>query len=233
MPYDYISTQDVAKDTNLNAKYDAIIFAPVGRARGDRPWHADVRQSAPLEEDAADAEPRKDRRDRRYPPGPRLERTRQSAAVRPARRRVHHRHGHGRLRGDVRIHAWRLDQPAARGSSWSVRVLRSKTVDATSPIAYGYGESFAIYCDRRPIFNVEQHGRRRRRRTLRRRRAGKHRSTRPGEARRTTGHAAGPAGRRGRPAQATGASHGRRRPFTTSSAATASMSSRLRNGHAS
>src|SRR5262249_9414911 len=32
VPYDYISTQDVAKDANLNAKYDVIIFAPVGRA---------------------------------------------------------------------------------------------------------------------------------------------------------------------------------------------------------
>ncbi|MGH9768336.1 MAG: M14 family zinc carboxypeptidase, partial [Blastocatellia bacterium] len=30
VPYDYISTQDVAKDANLNAKYDVIIFAPVG-----------------------------------------------------------------------------------------------------------------------------------------------------------------------------------------------------------
>ncbi len=32
VPFDYISTQDVSKETNLNAKYDVIIFAPVGRA---------------------------------------------------------------------------------------------------------------------------------------------------------------------------------------------------------
>jgi hypothetical protein len=31
VPYDYLSTQDVSKDDNLNAKYDAIIFPPVGR----------------------------------------------------------------------------------------------------------------------------------------------------------------------------------------------------------
>src|ERR1044071_6482388 len=31
VPYDYISTQDVAKDANLNAKYDVIVFGPVGR----------------------------------------------------------------------------------------------------------------------------------------------------------------------------------------------------------
>jgi len=32
IPYDYISTQTVAKEANLHAKYDVIIFAPVGRA---------------------------------------------------------------------------------------------------------------------------------------------------------------------------------------------------------
>src|SRR3712207_6924983 len=27
VPYDYISTQDAARDSNLNAKYDVIVFA--------------------------------------------------------------------------------------------------------------------------------------------------------------------------------------------------------------
>src|SRR5262249_19171156 len=31
VPYTYISTQTVAKDDNLNAKFDAIVFPPVGR----------------------------------------------------------------------------------------------------------------------------------------------------------------------------------------------------------
>ncbi|MFN2596544.1 MAG: M14 family zinc carboxypeptidase, partial [Pyrinomonadaceae bacterium] len=31
VPYDYISTQTAARDANLNAKYDVIVFAPVGR----------------------------------------------------------------------------------------------------------------------------------------------------------------------------------------------------------
>jgi hypothetical protein len=30
IPFTYISTQDVAKDPNLNAKYDVIIFGPGG-----------------------------------------------------------------------------------------------------------------------------------------------------------------------------------------------------------
>jgi hypothetical protein len=33
-------------------------------------------------------------------------------------------------------------------------VVRSKTVDSTSPIAYGYGDNLAIWCDQGPIFNI-------------------------------------------------------------------------------
>jgi hypothetical protein len=33
-------------------------------------------------------------------------------------------------------------------------VVRSKMVDATSPIAYGYNDNLAIWCDNGPIFNV-------------------------------------------------------------------------------
>ncbi|WP_108472655.1 M14 family zinc carboxypeptidase [Rhodanobacter thiooxydans] len=36
MPYDYISTQDVAKAGNLRAKYDVILFGPVGDASTQR-----------------------------------------------------------------------------------------------------------------------------------------------------------------------------------------------------
>ena len=32
VPYDYISTQTVAKEADLRSKYDVIVFAPVGRA---------------------------------------------------------------------------------------------------------------------------------------------------------------------------------------------------------
>jgi hypothetical protein len=33
-------------------------------------------------------------------------------------------------------------------------VVRSKMVDATSPLAYGYADNLAIWCDNGPIFNV-------------------------------------------------------------------------------
>ena len=33
-------------------------------------------------------------------------------------------------------------------------ILRTKTVDAASPIAYGYADSLAMYCANGPIFNL-------------------------------------------------------------------------------
>ena len=33
-------------------------------------------------------------------------------------------------------------------------ILRMKTVDSASPIAYGYGDSLAMYCSNGPIFNI-------------------------------------------------------------------------------
>ena len=60
VPFTYISTQDVANDADLRAKYDVILFPPVGRAAGQAiiNGHADVRQSDAVEDDGADAEPR-------------------------------------------------------------------------------------------------------------------------------------------------------------------------------
>ena len=61
--------------------------------------------------------------------------------------------GHGRLRGHHRVHARTVGRARQRlrivGS-----VVRSKMVDATSPIAYGYTDNLAIWCDNGPIFNV-------------------------------------------------------------------------------
>ena len=60
IPYDYISTQDVAKNSNLNAKYDVIIFGPGGGApQAHHRRHADVAQPDAVEEHAGDAEHRR------------------------------------------------------------------------------------------------------------------------------------------------------------------------------
>ena len=46
--------------------------------------------------------------------------------------------------------------------------LRSKMVDAASPIVYGYGDNLAIFASNPPVFNVTEHGGRRGRRPARR-----------------------------------------------------------------
>ena len=52
VPFDYISTQTVAKQDDLRSKYDVIIFAPVGRVlvAGHHQWPAHVEQRDALEE---------------------------------------------------------------------------------------------------------------------------------------------------------------------------------------
>ena len=67
IPYDYISTQTVARTADLNAKYDVILFPPVGRGgAAGRRGHADVGQPAAVEEDRAHAEHRRRGLDRRH-----------------------------------------------------------------------------------------------------------------------------------------------------------------------
>ena len=53
VPFDYISTQTVAKEDDLRAKYDVIVFAPVGRVfgAGHHQRHADVGQRDAVAED--------------------------------------------------------------------------------------------------------------------------------------------------------------------------------------
>ena len=60
VPYDYISTQTVAGEADLRAKYDVIVFAPVGFA-GTRDYpqrHSHVEQRHALAEVRPDAQPR-------------------------------------------------------------------------------------------------------------------------------------------------------------------------------
>ena len=67
VPFDYISTQTVANQEDLHAKYDVIVFAPVGRASALRhpERHSYVEQSDAVAEIGAHP---KSRRDRLAPP---------------------------------------------------------------------------------------------------------------------------------------------------------------------
>ena len=153
IPYDYISTQDVAKDANLNAKYDVIVFPPTSGAqqiidgmpmwRNAMPWKV-------------------------TPETPNLTSFAQTDDMRPGL-------GYGGLenlkafvsRGGVLITAagtsdFALQFGLANGvSSTTARrgsivgsLLRSRIVDDASPIAYGVQDNLAVYSDDGQSFGI-------------------------------------------------------------------------------
>jgi Zinc carboxypeptidase len=167
IPYDYISTQTAARTADLNTKYDVIIFAPVGRNNPQL-----VVDGLPM---TGNALPWKT-----TDITPNLGKIDSTDDMRPglgwsglANLQAFVRKG-GLLitamdTSNFAIHFGFTPgvsvQPAQRlrvtGS-----ILRSKLVDAASPIAYGYGENLSVYCYEGPIFNLSNiNGGRGRRRT--------------------------------------------------------------------
>jgi hypothetical protein len=154
VPYAYISTQDVARDDNLNAKFDVIIFPPVGRSTdvivnglpmwgNPLPWKKTAETPNLGSEDETDD-------------------------MRPGLGWGGVAHLQDFVRkGGLLITAMDTANLAvssgfAPGVSIAERqrmrivgsVVRSKMVDAASPIAYGYTDNLAIWCDNGPIINV-------------------------------------------------------------------------------
>ena len=154
IPYSYISTQDMARDDNLNAKYDAILFAPVGRdpqavVAGMPMW------GNPLPWQTT-------------PQTPNIGKIDATEDMRPglgwsglANLQKFVRQG-GLLIGvmdtaDLAV-TYNLTQGVSIARPQRLKVtgsiLRSKFVDSASPLAYGYGDSLSLYCFDGPIFNL-------------------------------------------------------------------------------
>jgi hypothetical protein len=154
IPYDYISTQTVAASRDLSARYEAILFPPVGRGAqaivdglpswgNPLPWKV-------------------------TPLTPNLGRTDQTDDMRPGLSFT----GLDNLRDFVRRGGLLIgcedtaELPVAFGLTPGVSihraeklkltgaVVRARIVDAGSPIAYGYGGSLSIYSFDGPIFNL-------------------------------------------------------------------------------
>jgi hypothetical protein len=154
VPYTYISTQQIAKDDTLNAKFDVIVFPPVGRGT-DAIVNGMPMWGNPL--------PWKNTAET-----PNLGSEDQTDDMRPGLGWIGIAHLQDFVRkGGVFLTAMDTAELATstgftQGLSVAARqrlrivgsVVRSKTIDATSPIAYGYTENLAIWCDNGPIFNV-------------------------------------------------------------------------------
>jgi Zinc carboxypeptidase len=154
VPYSYISTQQIASDANLNAKYDVIVFPPVGRGpeaivNGMPMWG----NALPWKKTAET---------------PNLGSEDQTDDMRPGLGWIGVAHLQEFVRkGGLFLTVMDTADLAVStgftpGLSVTARqrlrivgsVVRSKTIDATSPIAYGYTDNLAIWCDNGPIFNI-------------------------------------------------------------------------------
>ena len=154
IPYSYISTQDVSKDENLNGKYDVILFAPVGRdpntiINGMPMW------GNPLPWKTTQLTPNIGRIDSTEDIRPGLGWSGLQNLQRFVRRgglflsvmdTAELAVNNGLTPG---VSVARQQRLKAIGS-----ILRSKFVDQTSPIAYGYGDALSVYCFNGPIFNL-------------------------------------------------------------------------------
>lgn len=154
VPFAYISTQDVSREPNLKSKYDVILFAPVGRGAqaiiNGMPMYGNP---LPWKKTALT---------------PNLGGIDETDDMRPGL-------GWNGLQNlqkfvkdggvfitvdDTSDFAVNYGFTAGVSVNRSQRlravgdILRTKTVDAASPIAYGYGDSLAMYCSNGPIFNI-------------------------------------------------------------------------------
>ncbi|HZT78248.1 MAG TPA: M14 family zinc carboxypeptidase [Vicinamibacterales bacterium] len=154
VPFTYINTQQVSKDADLNATVDVIIFPPVGRGTdaivsGMPMWGNPLPWKKTAETPNLGAEDQTD-------------------DMRPGLgwSGIEHLQQFVR-RGGLLITAMDTAELAAStgltpgltvASRQRMRIIgsvvRSKMVDATSPLAYGYTDNLAIWCDQGPIFNV-------------------------------------------------------------------------------
>jgi hypothetical protein len=154
VPYDYISTQTVSKTPNLNAKYDVILFPPVGRA-GQQVVSGMPMWGNPLPWKKTDLTPNIGNEDSTDDMRPGLG----WAGLANLETFVH---AGGLLittddTSDLAVN-FGLTQGVSITRSQRLKapgtVVRARFVDLASPIAYGYGENLSVYTSNGLVFGV-------------------------------------------------------------------------------
>ncbi len=154
IPYDYISTQVIARESNLNSKWDVLIFPPVGRGaqqvvsgmpmwRNPLPW-----KTTELTPNIGKIDSTDDMRPGLgYAGVTNLETfVRNGGVLITADDTTVLANTFGLTPGLSVQQPTRLRAPGT--------VMRAKIVDGTSPIAYGYGEALSIYSAPGLVFGV-------------------------------------------------------------------------------
>ncbi len=155
VPFTYISTQDLSKDTDLRSKYDVIVFPPVGRAAGQTLITGMPMYGNPLPWKTSELTPNIGKID-------------STDDIRPGMGW----NGMENLQTFVRSGGLLIgvddtaDFAVTYGFTPGVSitrpqrlkvtgaVLHSKLVDGASPIAYGYDDTLSIYSSDGPIFGI-------------------------------------------------------------------------------
>jgi zinc carboxypeptidase len=154
VPYDYLSTQVVARTADLRARYDVIVFPPVGRAP-EATVAGMPRWGNPLPWKTTSLTPNLGSPDSTDDMRPGLgwsglqnlqEFVRQGGLLITATDTANLAVTYGFAPG---VSVARPEKLKVTGS-----IVRAKVVDAQSPLAYGYGESLSIYSFDGPIFNL-------------------------------------------------------------------------------
>jgi hypothetical protein len=154
VPFTYISTQDVSTDANLKSKYDVILFAPVGRGAqqiiNGLPMYGN-----PIPWKKTELTPNLGRIDETDDMRPGLgwsglqnlqKFVKDGGLFITVDDTSDFAVNYGFTQGISASHSQRL---RAIGD-----ILRMKTVDSSSPIAYGYGDSLAMYCFNGAVYNL-------------------------------------------------------------------------------
>ena len=157
IPYDYISTQTVAKESDLNSKYDVILFPPIGRFVSPEllvnGLPTDWGNPLPWEKTALT--PNLGRLDSTPDMRPELgwegvshlqEFVRKGGVLVTVMDTANLAISLGLTHG---VSAARSPKERIIGS-----VVRAELVDPASPIAYGYGKQLSVYCFNCPAFDV-------------------------------------------------------------------------------
>jgi hypothetical protein len=155
VPYEYISTQTASKSSDLRSKYDVIVFAPGGRGNPQAIVEGLPMYGNPLPWKVT-------------PETPNLAKTDETDDMRPGLgwnglANLHEFVSKGGLlitANDTANFAvtFGFNPGVSISSGARLKVtgsaLRSKMVDAASPIVYGYSDNLAIFASNPPIFNV-------------------------------------------------------------------------------
>jgi len=155
VPYTYISTQDVAQDGDLVSKYDVILFPPVGRGAGQQIITGLPTYGNPLPWKTTELTPNIGKIDSTDDMRPGMgwqglanlhKFVRDGGLLIAVDDTANFSIQYGLTVGVSVTPAQRLKITGA--------VLRSKVVDAASPLAYGYDENLSIYSSDGPIFGL-------------------------------------------------------------------------------